>query len=68
MLEEVRECDKMAHEEERLIKKRALELYDKKILDSFEVGTFAVLKEIIYLQWNEAQFGTRKLRLCSAGL
>ena len=36
----------LAHEEERLTKKRALELYDKKILDGFEVGTFAGLKEI----------------------
>ena len=31
----------LAHEEERLTKKRDLELYDKKILDCFEVGTFA---------------------------
>lgn len=37
---------KLAHEEERLTKKRALELYDKKILDSFEIGTFAGLKDI----------------------
>ena len=36
----------LAHEEERLTKKRALELYDKKILDSFEIGTFAGLKDI----------------------
>ena len=36
----------LAHEEERLTKKRALELYDKKLLDSFEVGTFAGLKDI----------------------
>ena len=36
----------LAHEEERLTKKRALELYDKKILDSFEVGTFAGLRAI----------------------
>lgn len=36
----------LAHEEERLTKKRALELYDKKILDGFEVGTFAGLKVI----------------------
>lgn len=36
----------LAHEEERLTKKRALELYDKKILDRFEVGTFAGLKDI----------------------
>ena len=37
---------KLAHEEERLTKKRALELYDKKILDSVEIGTFAGLKDI----------------------
>ena len=36
----------LAHEEERLTKKRALELFDKNILDSFEVGTFAGLKHI----------------------
>ena len=33
-------------QEERLTKIRALELYDQKILDSFEVGTFAGLKDI----------------------
>lgn len=36
----------LAHEEEWLTKKRALELYDRKILDSFEVGTFAGLRSI----------------------
>ena len=36
----------LAHEEERLTKKRALELFDKNILDSFDVGTFAGLKDI----------------------
>ena len=36
----------LAHEEERLTKKRALGLFDKNILDSFEVGTFAGLKDI----------------------
>ena len=36
----------LAHEEERLTKKRALELFDKNILDSFEVGTFTGLKDI----------------------
>lgn len=37
---------KLAHEEERLSKKRALELYDNKLLDTFEVGTFKGLKSI----------------------
>ena len=36
----------LAHAEERLTKKRALELYDKKILDQYEVGTFAGLQQI----------------------
>lgn len=36
----------LAHEEERLTKKRALELYDNDLLSSFEVGTFAGLKSI----------------------
>ena len=36
----------LAREEERLTKKRALELYDNKILANFEVGTFAGLKAI----------------------
>ena len=36
----------MKIQEERLTKIRALELYDQKILDSFEVGTFTGLKDI----------------------
>ena len=36
----------LAHEEERLTKLRALELYDAKLLDGFEVGTFTGLAAI----------------------
>ena len=36
----------LAHLEEQLTKKRAQELYDKHILDTFEVGTFAGLQQI----------------------
>lgn len=36
----------LAHREERLTKKRAIELYDNKLLESFSVGTFAGLKAI----------------------
>lgn len=36
----------LAHREEQLTKKRAQELYDKHILDTFEVGTFAGLQQI----------------------
>ncbi len=36
----------LAHREEELTKKRALELYDKKLLDTFETGTYAGLQQI----------------------
>jgi cell filamentation protein len=36
----------LAHEEERLSKLRALELYDTNLLDTFEVGTFKGLSSI----------------------
>ena len=37
---------KLAQEEEKITKKKALELFDKKIIDTFEVGTFKGLQEI----------------------
>ena len=37
----ISDARELAHEEERLTKKRALELYDNKILDTFEIGTYA---------------------------
>ncbi len=36
----------LAHREEELTKKRALEIYDKKIIDTFEVGTYKGLCQI----------------------
>lgn len=36
----------LAHEEERLTKRRALELHDKKLLNTFETGTFNGLAKI----------------------
>ena len=37
---------KLAQEEEKITKKKALELFDKKIIDTFEIGTFKGLQEI----------------------
>lgn len=37
---------KLAGEEEKITKKKALEVFDKKIIDTFEVGTFKGLQEI----------------------
>ena len=36
----------LARQEERLTKTRALELFDKGLLDSFEVGTYEGLRSI----------------------
>ena len=36
----------LAHTEERLSKKRALELFEESLLDTFEIGTFAGLAQI----------------------
>lgn len=36
----------LTHEEELLTKRRALELYDNELLDTFEVGTFEGLAKI----------------------
>lgn len=36
----------LAREEERISKKKAIELFEKGLLDQFEVGTFAGLAEI----------------------
>ncbi len=52
----------LAREEERLTKKRALELYDKKLLDSFEVGTFAGLKDIHGYLFQDVYYFAGKIR------
>ena len=42
----IAESSKLAGEEEKITKKKALELFDKKIVDTFKVGTFKGLQEI----------------------
>jgi cell filamentation protein len=42
----IKDSIELSHTEERLTKKRALELYDNKLLDSFSVGTFEGLQAI----------------------
>ena len=43
---DIKDSIELSHTEERLTKKRALELYDNKLLDSFSVGTFEGLQAI----------------------
>lgn len=42
----IQDASALAREEEKLSKKRALELFDNKILDKLEAGTFKSLQEI----------------------
>ena len=42
----IKDAVELAHEEERLSKTRALELFEKGLVDSFEVGTFRGLSQI----------------------
>ena len=42
----ITDSSKLAQEEEKITKKRALELFDKKIIENFEIGTFKGLQEI----------------------
>lgn len=37
----ITDSDKLAREEERVSKKKAVQLFDRKLLDTFDVGTFA---------------------------
>lgn len=42
----ITDSDKLAREEERVSKKKAVQLFDRKLLDTFDVGTFAGLEAI----------------------
>lgn len=52
----------LAHKEEELSKRRAFELYDKKLLDSFETGTFQGLKAIHRYMFQDIYDFAGKLR------
>ena len=42
----ITDSDELAREEERISKKKAAQLFDRKLFDTFDVGTFAGLAEI----------------------
>lgn len=52
----------LAREEERLSKKRALELYDEGVLDAIEVGTFAGLASIHQYLFQDVYYFAGQLR------
>lgn len=52
----------LAKEEERITKKKALELFERKILESFEVGTFKGLSQIHKFLFDEVYEFAGKIR------
>lgn len=58
----IKDAVELAHAEERLTKKRALELYDQGLLDKFEVGTYAGLKAIHFYLFQDVYDFAGQLR------
>ena len=58
----ITESSKLAGEEEKITKKKALELFDKKIIDTFEVGTFKGLQEIHKYLFEDIYYFAGKIR------
>lgn len=51
-----------ARKEEEISKKKAIELFEKRLLDTFEVGTFNGLKDIHYYLFNDIYDFAGKMR------
>ncbi len=59
----------LARQEELITKKRALELFEKGLVDDFEVGTFQALSRIhAYLFGDVYNFGVKFQKVCPLGL
>ena len=59
---EITNSSKSAEEEEKITKKKALELFDKKIIENFEVGTFKGLQEIHKYLFQDIYYSAGKIR------
>lgn len=59
---EITNSSKLSEEEEKITKKKALELFDKKIIDTFEVGTFKGLQEIHKYLFQDVYYFAGKIR------
>ena len=53
---------KLAEKEEKITKKKALELFDKKIIENFEIGTFKGLQEIHKYLFQDIYYFAGKIR------
>ena len=59
---EITNSSKLAEEEEKITKKKALELFDKKIIENFEIGTFKGLQEIHKYLFQDIYYFAGKIR------
>ena len=59
---EITNSSKSAEEEEKITKKKALELFDKKIIENFEIGTFKGLQEIHKYLFQDIYYFAGKIR------
>ena len=59
---EIKDISKLAREEEKVTKKRALELFDKKIIENFEIGTFKGLQKIHKYLFQDIYYFAGKIR------
>ena len=58
----ITKSSKLAEEEEKITKKKALELFDKKIIENFEIGTFKGLQEIHKYLFQDIYYFAGKIR------
>lgn len=58
----ITDANKLAREEERISKIKAIELFEKKLINTFEVGTFKGLKEIHKYLFDEIYEFAGKIR------
>lgn len=58
----IKDSSELARQEEKISKKKALELFEKNILDSYEAGTFETLSKIHKYLFDEIYYFTGEIR------
>lgn len=58
----IKDSSELARQEEKISKKKALELFEKNILDSYEAGTFETLSKIHKYLFDEIYYFAGEIR------
>ena len=59
---EIIDCFELAREEEKISKKKAIELFESGFLDTLEAGTFSALQKIHYYLFSDIYYFAGKIR------